>query len=465
VSLLIRGALVDGAPTSIHIRSGRIVSVTPETERSVASDGSGGSERADGPPATAGRVIDARGLHAFPSFRNGHTHVAMVLLRGYGDDMPLMEWLRKRIWPAEQRMTEEDVYHGARLGILEMIRGGTTFFNEMYWHRPGIVRAVEEMGIRALVGATVIDVGDASVLDRQKAEVRELVAARRAAAAHGEPERWSLDRGLAELAIAPHAIYTVKPPLMEWLGEVARDEGLPLHIHLSETEQEVADCVAEHGCRPAELLDRLGLVGPNLVAAHGQFLDDGELELLGAAGATVVTNPAANLKLATGGVFPYRRARAAGVRVCLGTDGAASNNTLAMTEAMKLAALVQKHQDRDATSLPAIEALAMATTTAAEAFGHGTGRIEPGESADLVLMDFSGPATQPVHDPVSTLVYAASAGHVHTTICAGRVLMEAGRVEVCDEREVIERARSVAHRLVERAPEPRGSGLAGPGPA
>jgi 5-methylthioadenosine/S-adenosylhomocysteine deaminase len=432
VSLLIRGAVLDGVPSSIRIRHGRIASVTP-------SEG--------GPEETAGRVIDGRGLHAFPSFRNGHTHAPMVLFRGYGDDMPLMDWLSKRIWPAERHLTEEDVYLGTRLGILEMIKGGTTFFNEMYWHRPGIVRAVEEMGMSALVGATMIDLGDPAELARQKEEVEDLVSKRRAA--KGAAASYS-SRGVAELALAPHSIYTVSPPVLEWIGAIAREEGLLLHIHLSETAGEVEDCVRAHGCRPARLLERLGLVGPHLIAAHGQYLDDDELEVLGDAGATVVTNPTANLKLATGAIFPYRRARAAGVRVGLGTDGAASNNNLDMLEEMKVAALVQKHAERDATALPAAEALAMATTSAAEAFRLGSGRIEAGAPGDLVLVDFSGPATQPLHDPVSMLVYAANASNVHTTICGGRVLMEAGKVEVCDEQEVIASARDAVTRLLER---------------
>jgi 5-methylthioadenosine/S-adenosylhomocysteine deaminase len=213
-----------------------------------------------------------------------------------------------------------------------------------------------------------------------------------------------------------------------------------VHIHLSETQGEVDECLKLHGCRPTELLDKCGLVRSNLVAAHGQFLDDRELELLGTAGASVVTNPAANLKLATGGIFPYARARAAGIRVCLGTDGAASNNTLSMIEAMKLAALVAKQRESDATVLPAAEALAMATTAPAEVFGEGSGRIEVGAPADLILVDFSGPATQPLHDPVSQLVYAASASCVRTTICDGQVLMHEGVVEVCDEKEIIAHA-------------------------
>jgi 5-methylthioadenosine/S-adenosylhomocysteine deaminase len=400
----------------------------------------------------AGRVLDGRGLHAFPSFKNGHTHAAMVLFRGYGDDMPLRDWLATRIWPAERHLTEEDVYLGTRLGILEMIRGGTTFFNEMYWHRPGIARAVEEMGIHALVGVTVIDLGDPAELERQKQEVETLVGRRRARLAASVPRgRGSFKTtGVAELALAPHSIYTVPAEVLAWIGQVARDEGLLLHIHLSETAGEVEECLAKHGCRPARLLERLGLVGPHLIAAHGQYLDDSELELLGGAGATVVTNPTANLKLASGGIFPYRRAREGGVRVCLGTDGAASNNNLDMIEEMRIAALVQKHAERDATALPAAEALAMATTSPAEAFGLGSGRIEVGAPANLVLVDLSGPATQPVHDPVSALVYAASAAHVHTTICDGRVLMYNRKVEVCDEREVIEGAVDAAKELLER---------------
>jgi 5-methylthioadenosine/S-adenosylhomocysteine deaminase len=435
VSLLIQGAVVDGRVSSIRIQGERIEGVV------AAAD----AERSREPEAFD-RVIDGRGLHAFPSLKNGHTHAPMVLFRGYGDDMPLMDWLRTRIWPAEKHLSAEDVYLGTRLGILEMIRGGTTFFNEMYWLRPAIVRAVQEMGVRALVGVTVIDVGGADMLARQKEEVAELVAQRRVAGPTGD--------GGAELALAPHSIYTVSPPVLEWIGGLAQDEDLLVHIHLSETQGEVDECLRAHGCRPARLLERVGLVGPNLIAAHGQFLDEGELGMLGAAGATVVTNPTANLKLATGGIFPYTLARRAGVCVCLGTDGAASNNNLDMIEEMKIAALVQKHRERDATALPAAEALAMATTAASAAFRLGSGRIEAGAPADLVLVDFSGPSTQPLHDPVSALVYAANAANVHTTICRGRVLMHARKVEVCEEEEVIGAAADAVRKLLRRSEGP-----------
>jgi 5-methylthioadenosine/S-adenosylhomocysteine deaminase len=425
LSLLIRDALVDGAPASIRIRDGLITQIVP-----------GRGVRDATPPD---RVIEADGLHAFPALRNSHTHAAMTLFRGWGDDMPLMHWLRTRIWPAEALLTEDDVYHGARLACLEMIRGGTTYFNDMYWHRAGVVRAVVEMGLRAHCGAVFIDFGDPDAARRQRDDVLRQIDERDA---HGERVR---------LALAPHAIYTVSTDDLQWLGGLARRHDLPLHIHLSETQQEVDQCLATHGVRPARLLERLGLVGPRLVAAHGVYLDQDEIEMLATAGATVVTNPNANLKLATGGIFDYAGARRAGLRVALGTDGPASNNNLDMIEEMKTAALVQKHRAVDATCLPAAEALALATTSAAEALGPGSGRIAPGEPADLILLDFSHPSTQPVHDPISTLVYAANGRAVHTTICDGRVLMHDGHVETCDEAEVIAAAVRAAEGLVDRA--------------
>jgi 5-methylthioadenosine/S-adenosylhomocysteine deaminase len=429
MNLLIRDALVDGRATTIRIKDGVIAALETVPDPPGAAGGTGRPDR----------VIEAAGLHAFPSLRNAHTHAAMTLFRGWGDDMPLMDWLRTRIWPAEALLTEDDVYHGTRLACLEMIRGGTTYLNDMYWHHAGVARAVEEMGLRAHIGAVFIDFGDGERARRQRDEVRRQL-----------DERHRLGPRL-QVALTPHAIYTVTLESLEWVGELAREEDLPVHIHLSETHHEVDECVATHGVRPAHLLDRVGLVGPNLVAAHGVYLEQDEIELLAGAGATVVTNPVANLKLATGGIFDYAGARAAGLRVALGTDGPASNNNLDMIEEMKIVALVQKHRAADATCLPAREALAMATASAAEALGPGSGRLEVGAPADLILVDFSHPSTQPVHDPVSTLVYAANARAVHTTICDGQVLMHAGQVEVGDEAEIVREAVLAARSLVQRA--------------
>ncbi|MEJ2504120.1 MAG: amidohydrolase, partial [Gemmatimonadota bacterium] len=414
--LLIRDARLDGETLTLGIEGGRIARVVRGTAGGPAEPSDhGGYLR--GLPAgweRAERVIDASGLNVFPSLHNGHTHAAMTLFRGWGDDLPLMEWLRTHIWPAEERMTADDVYHGTRLALVEMIRSGTTYFNDMYWHADAVARAVDELGLRAHIGSVFIDHGDDATARRWRDDVLRRV-----------DERDALGPRM-RVAIAPHAIYTVSPENLEWLGRVARDHDLLLHIHLSETADEVEECVAAHGVRPTALLDRVGLLGPNLIAAHGVYLDEEEMGRLGEAGATVVHNPTANLKLATGGIFDYDAAKRAGVRVVLGTDGAGSNNNLDLLEEMKIAALVQKHRARDATALPAHEALALATTAAAEAFGTGHGRLEEGEPADLILVDLRGPATQPAHDPISDLVYSANGGCVRTTICDGRVLMHDG---------------------------------------
>ena len=432
MSLLLRNCILHGDVVNVSIRDGHVAGIE-------AGDGAGfgAAPPEDLSEARAhDRTIDATGLHLFPSLKNGHTHAAMTLFRGYGDDLPLQEWLEERIWPAEAKMTPEHVHAGTRLGLLEMIRSGTTFLNDMYWHTRAIARAVNEMGVRAHLGSVFIDLGDPEVEARWKKSVERDLEAKD-------------DLGpLIRLTIAPHAIYSVSAKNLEWLGDAAREHGLLLHIHLSETLKEVEDCLESFECRPAHLLDRLGLLGDNLVAAHGVYLDAGEFEVLGEAGATVVHNPCANLKLATGGILDIPAATRAGVNVVLGTDGVGSNNSLDLFDEMKFAALLQKHRARKATVLPAHEAMALATTHPARTFGLGSGEVAVGEPADLILVDLRRPETQPLHDPVSDLVYAANGSCVHTTICAGRVLMHDRRVEVVDEAEVVEAARAAAKELV-----------------
>ncbi len=417
-SLSIRGAFVKGKPQTIHVEDGKITSL--------------------GEDLPADRVIEAAGLYAFPSLKNAHTHAGMTLFRGYGDDLPLMEWLQTKIWPAELLLTEEDVYHATRLALLEMLKGGTTWLSDMYWHRDGVARAVRDMGMKGHIASVFIDLGDADKAKEQCDRTIDRLA---------ERDRYG---PRVMMALGPHAIYTVSNESLMWIGRLAASEDLIVHIHLSETRGEVEDCRKQHGTTPARLLDRLGLVGPNLVAAHGIWLDEEERRMLADAGATVVTNPTSNLKLAVGGIFAYREAREAGLCVVLGTDGAGSNNNLDMIEEMKIAALVQKHRTEDPTCLPAQEVLDLATTAPAEAFGLGSGKIEPGAPADLMLVDLGAPSTQPVHDPVSNLVYAANASSVHTTICDGEVLMVDRIVEIADEEEVIREATTAARNLFER---------------
>jgi 5-methylthioadenosine/S-adenosylhomocysteine deaminase len=422
VTLILRSAQLGDRQVDVHISEGRIASIEATDDGAQAA-------------AAGARALDCAGLGLFPSLRNGHTHAAMTLFRGWGDDLPLMTWLEERIWPAEGRMTEEDVYRGTRLALLEMIRTGTTHLNDMYWHAPAIARAVSEMGLRAHIGAAFVDLGQESVAARWRREVESWLEQR---------DEWG---PRVRAAIAPHAMYTVSKHHLRWLGDLAEEHDLLYHIHLSETAGEVERCVAEHGVPPARLLGDLGLVTDRLVAAHGVHLRPDEFHLLGEAGASVVTNPAANLKLAVGGIFDYVSARAAGLRVVIGTDGVASNNNLDLLEEIKLVALLQKHRADDPTVLPAPEALRLATSEPAGLFGPGTGRVAVGEPADLILVDLSGPSMAPGHDPVSDLVYAASGAVVHTTICDGQVLMYDRRVEVVDEARVIREAREAAQRL------------------
>ncbi len=359
----------------------------------------------------------------------------MALFRGWGDDLPLDTWLRERIWPAEARMTPDDVHAGTRLAIVEMIRSGTTHFNDMYWHAPAIARAAAELGVRAHIGAAFVDLGNDAVARRWWNAVEGWLEQR---------DAWG---PRIRATVAPHAIYTVSTENLDRLGRLADRHDLLVHIHLSETEREVADCVGAHGMRPTELLERHGLVTSRLVAAHGVHLNEAEFALLGDAGATIATNPAANLKLAVGGIFDLAAAEAFGVRVILGTDGVASNNNLDLFEELKLVSLLQKHRTGDATTLPASRALDLVTTAPTSVFGLGSGRIEKGAPADFLLLDLSGPATAPGHDLASDLVYAANGSVVHTTVCAGRVLMHDRRIEVADEEEILDSARSAARRL------------------
>ena len=417
MSLAVTGALHNGERVGLRARDGLIAELGPDVTPEPGDD-----------------VLDAAGSILVAPLVNGHTHAAMTLFRGYGDDLPLMRWLEEKIWPIERRLEPEDVYWGTRLACLEMIRSGTVRYWDMYWHAPAAARAVADAGMRATVAAPLIDVDGRSQAMRQAAleSLDELVAA-------GE----RIDAGLA-----PHAIYTVTEDSLRWIAELSADRGFPVQIHLSETEQEVVDCLAAHGERPARYLDRVGLLTPRTVLAHGVWLDDDELELIAERGAVVVTNPVANLKLAVGGVFPYPRARAAGVQVGLGTDGPGSNNSLDLFADMKVLALLQKHAANDAAAIDAIETWEIATGQRAPLLGAAP-RLEVGRPADFLLLRAGAPELSFGELPAA-LVYAASGAVVHTTVVAGRVLMRDGEIEGADD---------VLARALERA---RGLGLAPP---
>jgi 5-methylthioadenosine/S-adenosylhomocysteine deaminase len=408
--LAIEGALLDGTRVGVRCVDGLIAALGPDVVAVV------GDER-----------IDAAGAPLVPPLVNGHTHAAMTLFRGFGDDLPLMEWLRDWIWPAEAKLEPDDVYWGTRLAAVEMIRSGTTRFFDMYWHADQVARAVTDAGLRAVVSVVLLDALYAAKGDELRANALESL------------ERLSSFRPLVTPSLGPHAIYTVSSDSLAWIAETATEREAPIQIHLSETEGEVNDCVEAHGSRPAHYLDQLGLLGQRSLLAHGVWLDESELELVAERGATVVTNPAANMKLAVGGAFPYPAAAERGVPLGLGTDGTSSNSNLDMFEEMKTFALLQKHEAADPAVATAAEALELGRGRRSQLMG-GT-PLAPGEPADFLLLHPDHPELSAGH-PDAGLVYAANGSVVDTTVVAGRPLMRGREVEGADEvlTEVRERA-------------------------
>ena len=411
MSLTVTNARLDDAPVGLRCANGLIAALGPDVQ-----------------PEPGDETIDAGGAPLLAPPINGHTHAAMTLFRGSGGDLPLMPWLEERIWPVEAKLSEEDVYWGTRLACAEMAGSGTTRFWDMYWHPTAAARAVLDAGMRAAVGAPLID------LDGNSAKLRENALN-------------SLE-ALAELgpaitpALAPHAIYTVSEDSLRWIGELSRERGVPVQIHLSETEQEVSDCLAAHGERPAAYLDRLGFLGELTVLAHGVWLDREELELIAARGCTLVANPAANMKLAVGGVFPYPAAREAGAAVGLGTDGAGSNDSLDLLADLKLFALSQKHAAADPAAIAAEDAWAVAIGRLAPLLGAT--ELAVGAPADFLLPHPGAPELS-FGELVSDLVYAAGGGVVATVVVGGQILVRDGEVE--DLAEIVARAREQARGL------------------
>ncbi|MBP5300309.1 MAG: amidohydrolase [Victivallales bacterium] len=373
--------------------------------------------------------FDARGLFAFPPFYNCHTHVPMVLLRGYADDLELFPWLSEHIWPAEARLTPEDIYAGTRLACLEMIKSGTVFFNDSYFMIDQSIRAVEEMGMRACIGTTWLNNGDAEACARLSAANNAV----RSAYLNGEYSSRIL------VAEAPHAIYTVPEKDLRDTAERSARTGMLVHIHLSETAKEVADCQAAHGgLTPVEYIRECGLLNDRARLAHAVWLTEHDLELVKASGAVLVHNPTSNLKLCSG-MFHFQEIDQAGIPFTLGTDGCASNNAHSMFSEMKFAALSAKAQAKDPTAAPAERVFRLATSDGAKAFFPEGGEIAPGKLADLMLVNPDQPYFVGDYHPVSNLVYAGESSCVDSLLCNGKFLMTHRKVPC--EAEILSEAR------------------------
>ncbi|SFC18046.1 5-methylthioadenosine/S-adenosylhomocysteine deaminase [Halobiforma haloterrestris] len=387
----------------------------------------------------AAETLNASDSLVTPGFVNGHCHVAMSLLRGYADDKPLDAWLREDIWPAEGELTAEDVRVGAELGLLEMIKSGTTAFADMYFHVPEIAAAVEEAGLRARLGHGVVTVAKDEEGAHEDMETSLEIAEEYDGAADGR----------ISTAFMPHSLTTVGAEYLEEYVPKARELGVPIHYHANETEDEVTPIVEEEGVRPLAYAAERGMLEAEDFVAHGVHVDESEIGLLAEAGTGVIHCPASNMKLASG-MAPVQRMREAGVTVGLGTDGAASNNDLSMLDEARDAAMLGKLAADDAAAVPAEAVAELLTAGSADALGLESGRVEEGAPADLAVLDLEKAHLTPRHDLVSHLAYAAAAADVRHTICDGQVLMRDREVLTLDESAVRERALEAAEDLAAR---------------
>ena len=388
---------------------------------------------------TAKQTIDAKGKLILPGFINGHTHVPMVLMRGLIDDVTLDDWLRKYIFPAEARnVTEDYVRWGTRLAMAEMIRSGTTTFADMYYFEDAVADETKAAGLRGFLGETWIDF---PAPDNKNDA---------AMAAYTEKflKKWQGDP-LIHAAVAPHSIYTCSEKTLRDAAALARKYNAPILIHVAEMRKELMDSLSQHGATPVQYLERIGFLGPDVVAAHCIWMDYTDMKILADHQVGCVNNPSSNMMLASG-VAPVVDERAAGMRVGLGTDGpAGSNNDLNMMEEMDLAAKLQKTARVDPRALGAKGALEMATIEGARALHmeKEIGSLEAGKKADLVVLNLNVPNAVPMYDVYSQVVYALKASEVETVVAGGKILLEGGKLLTVDEAKAMAKAKEYGEKV------------------
>lgn len=398
---------------SLLVRDGRIAALLP-------------SDEADAWDCRERRRLPGHVL--IPGLINLHTHAAMSLLRGYADDLPLMDWLNHHIWPAESRHGSHDfVRDGTLLACLEMLAGGITCFNDMYFFAEGAVEAATQAGMRIAAGMILVDFPTGYAADTD-GYLQKGLAMRDAHA----------DNPLASFCLAPHAPYTVGDRGLEKIMTYAEQLDLPIHIHLHETRDELRQSIEQYGVRPLARLKSLGMLSPGLIAVHGVHLNDLEIGWLASHGCHVAHCPASNLKLGSG-FAPVAKLLAEGVNVGIGTDGAASNNRLDMLGELRLAALLAKGVSGDAAALPAAKALEMATLAGARALGldQEIGSLEVGKQADIVAIDMAAPGSLPCYDPLSDLVYSVGREQVSHVWVGGEARVENGVCRNLDRQEIL----------------------------
>ncbi len=414
--ILLRNITLDERQVDVTIADGLIKKIAPHSEEY--------REAASGVEA-----VDCTGKVAVPGFINMHTHAAMSLMRGIGEDMALQDWL-SHIWAIESKLDAPFIYWGTKAAALEMIKTGTTTFNDQYWFSHTARIAAAEMGIRGAVSYVFLDRNNAEEAAREKDQCIQM---------HETVPGWD-SRSIFTIGI--HAIYTVSEEMILWASEYARKHNLKIHIHVAESEQEDLDCKAAHGgLSPVEYLEALGVLGPDVIAAHTLWLSDHDIELLGRHHVNCVHNINSNTKLASGYKFKWKELTEAGANVCLGTDGCASSNNLDMLEAMKTTALFQKAWRKDPSALPAQTLLDMATVNGAKALGLKTGVIAEGYEADIQIVDTNNTFFLSPGSFLANLIYSAHSDCITSLISGGKFVMRDRNV--FGEKMILKGARTV----------------------
>ena len=384
------------------------------------------------------RIIDGKNKLAIPGLVNAHTHLGMSLLRNYADDLPLHDWLTKKIWPIEANLRGEDVYWGSLLSMVEMILSGTTSFCDMYFFMEEVGKALEESGMRGILTRGLIEEPDNP--DRKLNETRNLY------------KEWNNKAdGRIKVMVAPHAPYTCSPEFLVKTIDLAKELNTGIHIHLSETKKEVEDSFKLYGKSPIKHVYDLGMLDLHTIGAHCVFVDEDDIKLMVEKGVYPVNNPTSNFKLASG-FAPIDKMLKSGISVALGTDGSSSNNNLNMFEEIHLAAIINKAVNEDAISVPAHTALEMATINGAKALGWAEeiGSLEEGKKADLILIDMDKPHFYPKHNNISALAYSAQGSDVDTMIINGKIIMEKRIIRTLDVEKIKFMAEKSARELILR---------------
>lgn len=417
MTILIQNVLHENKNADILIDKGRFAKIASALSLSAES---------------AGTVIDGSDKAILPAFYNLHTHAAMSLLRGLGDDKELFHWLSEDIWPREATFDDEIIYWGTKLAMLEMIHSGTVAFSDMYFEQKAIMQAVCDMGLRAAVSFVQMDFFEQEKTAAKKADTAKFLALENPC-----PERISK-------VMAVHAVYTVSEELIRFAVQTAEENNMFLHIHACETQKEVDDCIAAHGCSPIEYLEKLGALSPRTILAHAVHLSDSDIDIILKHGVKLCTNPASNLKLCSG-AFMFKKLWDSGAFITLGTDGSASNNNVSMLDEMKLAALSAKLQSGDPTAAAAEQVFQAATRNGAEALGIDAGVIAEGKLADCILVDLNNTLLVPNYNLISNMVYSADSSVIDTVLCNGRILMQNKKID--GEEDIISQARKIAAKL------------------